>query len=244
MGRGGNRILVVDDREVTQHPDIPELLGDLQVYVMRMEAADYSFLNRDDEPTGIERCEIGNLLQKIRSGELESQLIHCDENYSNVILLVEGVYDGVAGFLAHYRKSREGNAYYRNRIEPNFRYTEVKALEIRLSELGIELIETANFSCSMDCIRTIYLQRTKPEEQHSLFKKIRVIKIPVKISADPAVPRLMVLCNRMGEKVAVRLIHKYNSIWEIAHASDTELLEIEGMGAGLLQNLKRGLGKP
>jgi len=235
-------MLVIDDREMTQHPEIPSLLS-IPIHVIRLEAADYSFLNRNNEPVGIERCEVGNLMQKIRSGELEAQLIRCDESYSDVILLTEGVYDHVGGFLAHYRKTREGNAYYRNRIEPNFRYSEVKALEVRLSELGIEVMGTPNFACSISLIKTIYQQRTKPEEQHTLFKKVRAVRIPVKMSANPAVPMLMTLCNRLGEKVAIRLIHRYNTIWGILHAPDDELLEVEGFGKGLLLKLKQSVGK-
>ena len=245
-------MLVVDDREfqemvnhrnISNTEELSSLLG-VPVTVQRLDSADFVFLNRDNEPVGIERCEIGNLIQKIRSGELEAQLIRCDENYSDVILLTEGVYDHVGGFLAHYRKTREGNAYYRNRIEPNFRYSEVKALEVRLSELGIEVMGTPNFACSISLIKTIYQQRTKPEEQHTLFKKVRAVRIPVKMSANPAVPMLMTLCNRLGEKVAIRLIHRYDTIWSIIHTSDEELLQIEGMGEGLLRNLKKGIGKP
>ena len=235
-------MLVIDDREMTQHPEIPSLLS-IPIRVIRLEAADYSFLNRNNEPVGIERCEVGNLMQKIRSGELEAQLVHCDENYSDVILLTEGVYDHVAGLLAHYKKTREGNAYYRNRVEPNFRYAEVKALEIRLSELGIEVMESPNFTCSMSLIETIYQQRTKPEEQHTLFKKVRAVKIPVKLTANPAVPKLMTLCPRLPEKVAIRLIHQYDSIWTILNTPDEMLLEVEGFGRGLLDKLKKGVGK-
>jgi len=244
-------LLVVDDREVQEMvnhrnisntEELSSLLG-VPVTVQRLDSADFVFLNRNNEPVGIERCEIGNLIQKIRSGELEAQLIRCDENYSDVILLTEGVYDHVAGFLAHYKKTREGNAYYRNRIEPNFRYSEVKALEVRLSELGIEVMESPNFACSISLIKTIYQQRTKPEEQHTLFKKVRAVKIPVKLTANPAVPKLMTLCPRLPEKVAIRLIHRYDSIWTILNTPDEMLLEVEGFGRGLLDKLKKGVGK-
>ena len=244
-------MLVVDDREVQEMvnhrnisntEELSSLLG-VPVTVQRLDSADFVFLNRNNEPVGIERCEIGNLMQKIRSGELEAQLIRCDENYSNVILLTEGVYDHVAGFLAHYKKNRVGNSYYRSRIEPNFRYSEVKALEIRLSELGIEVMGSPNFVCSMSLIETIYQQRTKPEEQHTLFKKVRAVKIPVRMSANPAVPKLMALCPRLPEKVAIRLIYQYDSIWTILNTPDEMLLEVEGFGRGLLDKLKKGVGK-
>lgn len=227
---------------MTQHPEIPTLLK-TPVVVARLGSADYAFLDSHDEPVGIERCEIGNLMQKIRNGELESQLIRCDEDYSTVILLVEGVFDESAGLVAHYRKSREGTAYFRSRIEPFFKWVEVQSTLIRLSELGIEIMETPNFGCSMLLIDTIYKQRTKPEESHQMFKRIRSIKIPVKLSANPAVPMLMSLCPRLPEKTAILLINKYGSIWNILNTPIPDLMETDGVGRGLVTKLFTGVGK-
>jgi len=47
----------------------------------------------------------------------------------------------------------------------------------------------------------------------------------------------------MPEKVAIRLVNKYGSIWNILHTEDSELLQVEGFGRGLLDKLKRGVGK-
>lgn len=245
-------MITVDKRELQEmiaHRNISSLdelstLIEVPLSADTLAAGDFAFLDVHNEPVGIERSGISNLLQKLRSGELERQLAKCDAYYSTVILLVEGVYDHIGGYLSHYRKSAEGCVYFRTRVEPNTRYTDIKALEVRLSELGIEIISAPNFDCSIKTIKTIYLQRTKPEEEHWLFKRIRPVKIPVKLSANPAVPMLLALCNRLGEKVAIRLINKYNTIWDIIHTSDEELLSVEGMGKGLLRNLRKGLGKP
>ena len=233
-------MIIIDDREVTQHPEILSLIG-MESTVQRLEAADYAFLDRNNEPFGIERCEVGNLVQKLRSGELESQMLKCQDNYASIVLLTEGVYDDLDGLLAIYKKGSRG--YFRTHIYPHTYYNFVKAAEIRLSEMGIEIIYSPNFQCSMTVVKTIYNQRTKPEEEHSLFKKIRAIKIPVKLSSNPAVPKLMGLCPRLSEKVAIRLINKYDSIWNVLHTEDTELLEIDGFGKGLLDKLKKGVGK-
>jgi ERCC4-type nuclease len=234
--------ITVDDREVTQHPDIPTLLK-TPVIVTRLDSADYAFLDRNNDPVGIERCEIGNLMQKIRNGELESQLTRCAESYSTVILLTEGVYDGMDGLVAHYHKTRTGTAYYRSRIEPFFKMAEVNGVLMRLAELGIENVATPNFDCSMGIIDTIFKQRTKPEEAHTMFKKLRHFSVPSKISNNPAVPMLLALCPRMPEKVAVRLIYKYDTIWDILQASIADLKAVEGMGATLIDRLHKGVGK-
>ncbi len=209
--------------------------------VHRLDAADYAFLDHSNEPTGIERSEIGNLVQKIRSGELEDQMYKCQDNYTSVILLIEGVYDKVDGLLAVHKESNRG--YFRTHIYPHTRYDYIKAVEVRLSEMGVELIYSPTFQCSMTTIRTIYNQRTKPEGEHTLFKRTRAVKMPVKLTSNPSVPKLMALANRLGEKVAIRLINKYGSIWAILNTPDEELLETEGMGKGLLRKLKEGVGK-
>lgn len=237
---GGIPILNIDSREVTEHPELLSLIK-VPYTVQRLEAADYAFLDRDGEPFGIERCEVGNLVQKMRSGELESQLYHCQDNYSKVVLLTEGVFDDVDGLLAVHKGGNRG--YFRAHIYPHTTYEYEKALEIRLSELGIEVLSSANFRCSMTVVETIYKQRTKPEEAHTLFKRVRVMSMPTKLTNNPAVSKLLGLCSRLPEKVAIQLINKYESIWSILNTSDEELLLNKGFGKGLLEKLKKGVGK-
>jgi ERCC4-type nuclease len=232
--------ITVDTREHTQHPETANLLnGD--THIMLLDSADYAFLDRNNEPVGIERCEVKNFIQKMRSGELEAQLTRCADQFSTVILLIEGVWDmRVEGNLAVHKAHDRG--YFCQQIYPSTRYDYAMAFLIRVSELGIEVLQTPNFTCSMTTINTLYKQRTKPEEQHTLFKHARSLRIPAKLSSNPSVPRLLGLCPRMSEKVAIRLIHKYDTIWNILHATDAELLEVEGIGKGLVKNLRESVG--
>jgi ERCC4-type nuclease len=234
-------MITIDDREIVQHgEEIKELLK-TPYKVERMDSADYAFLDRNGNPVGVERCEIGNLNQKIHSGELEQQITRMVDAYNTVILLVEGVYDQVDGLLAHYKKSERG--YFRVRVEPFTRYADVRAVTIRLSELGIELLETPNFACSMLLMDALFKNRTKPEASHTMFKSTRKPVLPTKLTSNPAVPRLLALCPRLGEKVAIRLINQYGSIWAILNTAETELLQVEGFGKTSLTNLKKGVGK-
>lgn len=233
-------MIKIDDREVTQHPDIPVELG-IPTIVERMLAGDYAFLDSQGNAEGIERCEIGNFVQKLQSGELEEQLYKMERLYRKVILLVEGVYDDFNSLLAVHKQSERG--YYRTRIYPTTRYDRIVGALVGISELGVEVVHTANIDSTMTMIRTIYKQRTRPMEDRTLFKRIRVLKMPVKLSANPAVPRLMALGSRMPEKVAIALVYKYSTIWNVLHTPDKELLAIDGMGKGLLQKLKQNIGK-
>jgi len=209
--------------------------------VLRLDAGDYYFLDYANEPVGIEQSEISNLVQKLRSGELESQMYNCQKLFTHVILLIQGVYDRSDELLAIYKKGHNG--YFRSHIYPRTTFAAIKAVEVSLSGMGIEIISSPNFECSMDVIRTIYAQRTKSKDEHTLFKKIRKVQLPVKLSANPAVPKLMTLIPRIPEKVAIALIYRYNTIWNVIHATDNELQEVDGMGRGLVKKLRESIGQ-
>jgi ERCC4-type nuclease len=230
--------MLADDREVMQHPDIPELLKPVPVQVERLDTADFCFLSIDGTPVGIERAEIGNLLQKLRDGELERQMTKCAEAYQVVYLLTEGVYDQHSGLLAVYKKFSKG--YFRNHIYPTTRLEYVIGAQVGLDGMGIRLVSTANFECSMLMVKAIYGYHNRPE--HKLFTGLRPIRIPVKMSANPAVPRLLSLCTRMPEAVAIALIGKYQNIWTILNTSDKELLQVKGFGKTLLTRLRESVG--
>lgn len=232
-------MLIVDTRELSEHPEISDLLTEFKVE--RLEAADYAFLDCNNVPVGIERCEVSNLIQKLRSGELESQLYNCQEQYGSVILLKEGVYDSLGGLLAVYKQGKNG--YFREYVYPHTTYMSIKAIEVRLSDMGIEFIDTPNFLCSMIAIKLIYEGRTKPESKRTLFRKTRVVQLPTKLTTNPSVPRLMSLVPRMPEKVAISLIYKYGSIWNILQTPDKELLQIEGLGKTLIKKLRENVGQ-
>lgn len=235
-------MILIDDRQIVEHPEIPEMLG-IDSSTARLAAGDYCFVSSKDELIGIEQSEIGNLVQKLRSGELESQLRNCDKLYDSIILLVQGVYDSFGGLLALYKKSKN-KGYFNTYTYHHTSFEYVMATLVRLSEMGIEIIPSPNFPCSIDTVRYIYNQRTKPEEEHTLFKKIRKVNIPTKLTANPSVPRLMALIPHISEKVAIRLIHKFTTVWGVLHAEDAELLDVEGVGSGLVSNLRRSVGKP
>ena len=236
-------MILIDDRQIVQHPEIPHVIG-VENSIVRLDGGDYCFVNSGNTLTGIEQSEIGNLVQKLRDGELESQLRKCQKVYASIILLVEGVGDSYGELLALYRKGANNKGYFRNYVYPRTTFEYLMKSLIRLSEMGIEIIPSPNFGCSIAIVRYIYEQRTKTEEEHTLFKRIRKISIPTKLTANPAVPKLMALVPRIPERTAIRLIHKFDSILGVLHAEDAELMGVEGVGRGLIANLRRSVGKP
>jgi len=239
-------MITIDSREFQAHPELNDLLL-IPFRVELLEAGDYAFLDRNSEVIGIEHSEIGNLIQKLHSGELEDQLIRCSNCFNQTILLVRGVYDAEGRMLSIYKKAEWERAnkvlYVRNRVAPNTYYSSIQALLDRLSELGIQILHAADFPATVTTLEAIYKQRTSPEEAHRLFKTTRLLRIPTKLTSNPQVPRLMALCPRMPEKVAIRLIQRYDSIWAVLNQPDEALLDVEGLGQGLLKNLKEGVGK-
>ena len=236
-------MILIDKRQIVQHPEIPELLH-LDYGVALLDAGDYCFSDGSGKLVGIEQSEITNLIQKLRSGELESQMRKCQNLFDSIILLVEGVYDSVEGLLATYSKGKNNKGYFRSYVFPRTTFEYAMTSLIRLSEMGIEVIPSANLECSIDIVRYIYNNRTKTEEEHTLFKRIRKINIPTKLTANPDVPKLMSLVPRMSEKAAIGLIYKFGTVWNIIHAEDAELTEVDGVGKGLVDNLRRSVGKP
>lgn len=232
-------MILVDDREYNEHPDLTELIS-IETRIERLNSADYAFMDINRETVGVERCEISNLIQKIKSGELEQQLSRCVEDYSRVILLVEGVFGSIGGFVASYKKTTNG--FYRNHIFARTTYNSVMALLIRLSDLGIEILQTSDFDCSMYSLVQLYEQRNTPEEEHTFFRRIRQARIPTKLSNNPTVPRLLALCPRLPERTAVELVNKYGTIWNIVNTPEKELLKTEGLGKVLVRRLKGNIG--
>jgi ERCC4-type nuclease len=190
---------------------------------------------------GIERCEVGNFVQKLQSGELEEQMIRCTRTYSTTTLLLEGFYGHVGQLLCTFKEGT--NAFFRSHIYPRLRMDSMVAALIRMSEYGIEIIQSPNLEGSAVTIRLLHNQRTEAEGLATLFKKIRHNKMPVKYSSNPQVSKLLGLGNRIPERVAIELIEKFGSIWAILNSQDKDILEVKGVGKGLLEGIKKGVGK-
>ncbi len=235
-------MLTIDRREDQQHPEFANGLVSAQIPIRvdTLDEADFAFLNLMREPIGIERMAISNYVQKLMDGELEAQLRRCADSYFTTYVLIEGVYTPSKGRLAIHRSTRRG--FYPSKTYARISYGVVVSSLVRLESMGFKLIHSANPDATIYVIESIYNHHQKHEDDHTLFTKLRPPKIPVKLSANPAVPKLLALCPRLGEKAAIRLINQYGTIWEILHRPDKELLEIEGFGKVALARLKASVG--
>lgn len=231
-------MLTIDTREFQEHPELSEL--PIPKQIQKLDAGDYALLDRTGDAIGIERATIPNLMDKLQSGELESQLERCFASYKQVILLTEGVYDSMAGMLAIYKQGEK--TYWRAKVYPNTYFNSLQSLLDRLGEFGVQVIQSPNFSCSMDTIVCIYKGRREPEEKHTLLKRTRPIRPPTRLTTNPAVGKLMGLTERLPEKVAIRLLQKYQSILHIIAAVNNGECDVEGFGKGLQDNFRKSIG--
>lgn len=232
-------MIIIDDREHTQHKNTQRLLAPIPTKVERLEAADFAFLNHATEPVGIERCHVTNFLQKLRDGEMESQLRRCQQDYSQVILLLEGIYDEVSGLLALYNVTKSG--HFRYKVFANTQWAYIQGCKVRLSSMGIEIIEAHSFEASMDTVRMIYNQRTKPNTEQQMFRHTRRMALPTKLTNNPSVGRLMGLIPRLPEKTAILIMQKFGSLWNVLLASDQELMGVNGVSKTTVKKLREVL---
>ena len=238
-------MIVVDDREHTQHPEIDTLLPGCNID--RLDAGDFAFLDYNADPVGIERCEVSNLMQKLEDGELESQLRTAEDLYKKFYLLTEGVWDkDKDGAVRSFKyaelkfKGKKLPAYIHYRRHGFFQYNRLISSIIRLEEMGLKILPTTpNFACSMELVKLLSIKLAEPPEAGKMFTSSRTMKIATKLTKNPAVPMLMHLCPRLPETVAIRLINEYGSIMGILMANPTD---VEGFGQTLQGRLRTNVG--
>ena len=236
-------MITVDTREYDQHKDIPTYLPGCQI--QKLEAGDYAYNDYDTNPVRIERCEISNLMQKLNSGELESQLRVAEDLYNKFYLLVEGVWDEEDNAVQPYKhltmnlRGHRVKAYIATKRHGFFQYDRLEAFLIRIEEMGVRLLSSPNFPCSMRIIKLMETKQAEPPEGHKLFTSSRAVKIPTKFTKNPAVPRLMALCPRLPEKVALQLINDYGNIFGVLMTNPTD---VEGFGKILQERLRENVG--
>jgi DNA integrity scanning protein DisA with diadenylate cyclase activity len=94
----------------------------------------------------------------------------------------------------------------------------------------------------MRLVRLLETKLSEPPEAHKLFSTIEAVKIPVKFTKNQAVPRLMGLCPRLPEQVAIKLIADYGSIIGVLLAVSREDIEVAGFGKTLQRRLRENVG--
>ena len=116
----------------------------------------------------------------------------------------------------------------------------------RLAQMGVPTYQTLTWQGTATMLATIYRNEQKPPEEHSTLKRVVRPRIHIK-EADPFMKSLLFLSNAyqlgIGEKKAKALADRFVCILDIATASVSELMEVEGVGKVMAEKILSSLGR-
>ena len=186
-------MLYIDTRE---KGSLPNKLSQVENSVVcTLMAGDYAITNKKDKdnPILIERSRGGDLLQKIVSGRIDTQIDKCKQSTNNVIILIEE--------LDHKTMARS-----------NMSYKQVIAKIASISQKGVQIIMTRNMSETEVFILKLLDIHTN-DATPTTFKRV---KPKVFTSKEEAIAALMGI-KGIGYKTA-KAILKDRSIHHWIHA--------------------------
>lgn len=200
-----------------------------------MPFGDYCWLVGADSEV-LERKYITDFVSSLISKRLTEQLRGCLEEFKRVFLAIEGIWDEVDGKLVVYRKTEEG-FYVPAYFSPNIKYEDVWSA-IKTFLASVDIIFTPNRETTVQVV----LNLSKGiKENNLLTRAVKRKKMPV-WTRDRRVIKLMNLVDRLPEQEAKELINKFGSIKGIMAADDGELMLVEGIGKGLIRNIRSSVG--
>ena len=116
----------------------------------------------------------------------------------------------------------------------------------RLAEAGIPTYFTTNWVGTARLLSAIYTNEQKPPEEHRTLQRVVRPRIHIK-QADPFMKSLLFLSNAyqlgIGEKKAKALADRFVCILDIATASVSELMEVEGIGKSMATKILKSFGR-
>lgn len=146
-------------------------------------------------------------------------------------------------------------------IEHGHSFTTVRISELyawiyRLNQLGVSTFFTNNWEETARFLITVYRNEQKPPEAHSTFNRIYRPKVHIKTEKDMTkeevdyirfVKSLMFLSVAyrlgIGEVKARAIADKFCNILDLSTASLSELVEVEGVGRRMAENILSSLGR-
>ncbi len=102
-----------------------------------------------------------------------------------------------------------------------------------------EIIPTANTQASAVALVAMFNSDGKAEHD-TLRRNIKRLDF----DPDPFITQLMGAFPGVGQKVAIEIARRFDSLYEVVNASPGELFAIEGFGPTMIQSLLKGVGSP
>ena len=205
--------IIIDERE--RKSGIPKLLKDIgvNVEIKTLPIGDYIVSHE----TVVERKSINDLIASIFDGRLFDQCNRLKEHFQFPIILLEGNVDEIESITEN----------------PLVFYGALSTIAI---DYKIPIIPTPNASHTAKLL--VSLSTRKESIKGPLLKKI-------KKSNDVQKQQLSVLCSLpgVGEKIAIRMLEKFESPLKVLSASTKDLAKIPGLGESRAKKIKKMLEK-
>ncbi len=228
--------------------------------------SDYWFANYEGKRLQFSRKQAGELVGNIDEAErqLASYYDNADENYQIVEgiisadrLKMKGAAVPIDGHGTSISTRNLGARIYCYKVEPGgfvLRGHSFSAVNDsllfawihRLAKSGVVTYFTENWVGTARLLSAIYRNEQKPPENHSTLQRIVRPKIHIR-DADPFMKSLLFLSNAyqlgIGEKKAKALAARFCNILDIATASVSDLMEVEGLGKNMAVKILSSLGR-
>ena len=205
--------IIIDERE--RKSGIPKLLKSIgvNVEIKTLPIGDYIVSHE----TVVERKSINDLISSIFDGRLFDQCNRLKEHFQFPIILLEGDVDEIESITEN----------------PLVFYGALSTIAI---DYKIPIIPTPNASHTAKLL--VSLSSRKESIKGPLLKKI-------KKSNDVQKQQLSVLCSLpgVGEKIAIRMLEKFDSPLKVLSASTKDLAKIPGLGESRAKKIKKMLEK-
>jgi len=205
--------IIIDERE--RKSGIPKLLKSIgvNVEIKTLPIGDYIVSHE----TVVERKSINDLISSIFDGRLFDQCNRLKEHFQFPIILLEGNVDEIESITEN----------------PLVFYGALSTIAI---DYKIPIIPTPNASHTAKLL--VSLSTRKESIKGPLLKKI-------KKSNDVQKQQLSVLCSLpgVGEKIAIRMLEKFESPLKVLSASTKDLAKIPGLGESRAKKIKKMLEK-
>ena len=201
--------IIIDERE--RKSGIPKLLKSIgvNVEIKTLPIGDYIVSHE----TVVERKSINDLISSIFDGRLFDQCNRLKEHFQFPIILLEGDVDEIESITEN----------------PLVFYGALSTIAI---DYKIPIIPTPNASHTAKLL--VSLSSRKESIKGPLLKKI-------KKSNDVQKQQLSVLCSLpgVGEKIAIRMLEKFESPLKVLSASTKDLAKIPGLGESRAKKIKK-----
>ena len=213
--------IIIDHREPKSL--IRELAKHHNVEVKQLISADFIIQGRDTEgkdiQIGIERKTTNDFLNSIIDKRIIQQLIQLKENFTTILLLIEGT----------------ENMYEIRNFHPNAIRGMLASITI---DFQIPILQTRNYRDTAALIITIATRLEKPKKLFPLLKQRKPLTL--KEQQELIIESL----PGIGPTLAKSLLAKFKSVKKIITASEEKLQKVEKIGKKKSEEIKKVIDSP